>query len=268
MKARPHLIGLAIVGMLTALVGAYAALPIAWRHYEHRKGLADRPMLTRTRQGIPGDPINVGLEGSPAQIACAFNAAGWRAASPVTWRSSLGIVSSVALRRPYPAAPVSPLFYQGRVEDLAFELADGASASRRHHVRLWRVVEDGAGRSLWLGSDSFDRGVGLSHYTLRVTHHIDADLDSERDFLAAALVRAGRVAADYQISGIGPTVAGRNGGGDLYFTDGEVEIERLSGGCASPPATPAHLQSPWPVRLRALVWRLLRPLNRQFAGAG
>ena len=42
---------------------AYVVLPAAWTHYEHQKGLADLPMVTRTGQGIPGDPINVGLIG-------------------------------------------------------------------------------------------------------------------------------------------------------------------------------------------------------------
>ena len=226
-------------------------------------------MVTRTKQGIPGDPINFGLIGSVGDIACTFNRAGWRAANPVTLRSSLKIVGSVAMRRPYPAAPVSALYYGGRKADLAFELAEGRSADRRHHVRLWRIF--GAGPDLaqpqWLGAATFDRGVGFSHYTWRVTHHIDPDLDAERDYLAAALTQTGQVAGDSQISGVGPMALGRNGGGDPYFTDGEVEIERLAAGCAAPAgATPAHLDSPWPVRLRAAVWRLVRPINRLAAG--
>jgi len=266
---RRHLLALAALALVAALIGAWAALPLAWKHYEHHRGLEGLPMVTRTRQGIPGDPINFGLVGSVGDIDCAFNRAGWRAANPVTLRSSLKIVGSVALRRPYAAAPVSALYYDGRKEDLAFELAEGNSADRRHHVRLWRVLGDRPDRAppLWLGADTFDRGVGFSHYTWSVTHHIDPDLDSERDFLAAALARTGQVTGDSQVSGVGPTALGRNGGGDPYFTDGEVEIERLAAGCAAPAdATPAHLDSPWPVRLRAAVWRLVRPINRLAAG--
>jgi hypothetical protein len=266
---RRHLLALAALALVAALIGAWAALPLAWKHYEHHRGLEGRPMVTRTRQGIPGDPINFGLVGSAGDIACAFNRAGWHAANPVTLTSSLKIVGSVAMRRPYAAAPVSALYYDGRKEDLAFELAEGRSADRRHHVRLWRVGGDRPDpvRPLWLGADTFDRGVGFSHYTWRVTHHIDPDLDAERDFLAAALARTGQVAGDSQISGVGPTVRGRNGGGDPYFTDGDVEIERLAAGCAAPAkTTPSHLDSPWWARLRAAVWRLVRPINRLAAG--
>jgi hypothetical protein len=120
---------------------------------------------------------------------------------------------------------------------------------------------------MWLGSDSFDRGVGVSHTTLRVTHHIDPDLDSERDFLADALDKTGHVAGDYQVSGVGPTALGHNGGGDPYFTDGDVEIERLTPGCAAPAgAVTTHHESPWPARLRSWVWRLVRPVNRLLQG--
>ena len=36
---------------------------VLWTHHEHQKGLAGLEMVTRTAQGIPGDPINVGLIG-------------------------------------------------------------------------------------------------------------------------------------------------------------------------------------------------------------
>ena len=46
------------------LLLAYILLPSTWRHYEHQKKLATLAMVTHTRDGIPGDPINVGLVGS------------------------------------------------------------------------------------------------------------------------------------------------------------------------------------------------------------
>jgi len=264
-RPRYHLWLLAALGVAAVLGGAYAALPLAWRHYEHRKGLEGRPMVTRTKQGIPGDPINFGLVGSPADLDCVFHAAGWQAANPVTLTSSVKIAGSVVLRRPYAAAPVSALFYDGRREDLAFEKAAGRSADKRHHVRLWRVQTQAAPsddpRPLWLASVSYDRGVGVSHYTLRVTHHIDADLDAERAFLADALAATGLTRTRYEVSGAGPTLNGRNGGGDRYFTDGEVVIETLSANCtATPGQAPKRLSNPWQVHLKNQIWRLLRPL--------
>src|SRR5437868_7090962 len=140
---------------------AYLLLPTFWTHYEHQKRLAGLPMVTRTAQGIPGDPINVGLIGDSKDVLCAMHAAGWYPADPVTLRSSIEIIGSVLLDRPYHAAPVSRLFYLGRPEDLAFEKPYGGSADQRHHVRFWKVLDSGAeNRPVWLGDATFDRGVG------------------------------------------------------------------------------------------------------------
>ena len=227
---------------------AYIVLPAFWAHYEHQRGLANLPMVTRTAQGIPGDPINIGLIGNEREVLCAMNQAGWYPADPVTFRSSIEIAGSVLLDREYKDAPVSNLFYLGRREDLAFEKPAGKSADRRHHVRFWKVLDNGQeNRPVWLGSGTFDRGVGISHFTGAITHHIDADIDAERDGLASDLEKAGMVTAKYQVTGVGLTLTGRNGGGDPYYTDGEVWILRLVEACQkrtgpvdvmpSPPAT-------------------------------
>jgi hypothetical protein len=220
---------LACLVLAAYLLLAYLILPAAWTHYEHQRKLAGLPMVTRTAQGIPGDVLNVGLVGSRADVIRAMTAAGWYPADPITLKSSVEIVGSVLLDRPYHDAPVSPLYYDGRKEDLAFERPDGRSADRRHHVRFWQVLDKGAeGRPVWLGSVTFDRGVGLSHYTGQVTHHIGPDIDAEREGLIGDLRKAKVVEAVYQVTGIGPTLLARNGEGDPYWTDGEIWIAQLT----------------------------------------
>jgi LssY C-terminus len=74
------------------------------------------------------------------------------------------------------------------------------------------VLEKGAeGRPVWLGSATLDRSVGLSYYTGQITHHIDSDIDMERSHLIGGLVTAHMVNTIYTVSGIGPTLNGRNG---------------------------------------------------------
>ena len=136
-------------------------LPRLWTHYEHEPGLAGRPMVTVTADGIPGDPLNVGLVGTEEEAIRALAAAGWYPADAVTLRTSIEIAGSVIFDRPYRHAPVSPLFYEGRKQDFAFEKPVGNSADRRNHVRFWRTLERGAeGRPVFLGSATFDRGAG------------------------------------------------------------------------------------------------------------
>ena len=114
-------------------------------------------MLTVTSAGIPGDPINVGLVGDKPEVITAMTRSGWLPADPLTLRSSIGIVGSVLLDRPYREAPVSSLYYEGRKQDVAFEKLVGDSADRRHHVRFWLTLEQGVeGRAVWLGSATFD----------------------------------------------------------------------------------------------------------------
>ena len=242
---------------------AYIALPYAWTHYEHQRGLAGLPMVTRTAQNIPGDAINVGLVGAKEDVLCAMHAAGWYPADPITFRSSLAIVGSVILRRPYRDAPVSPLFYDGRREDLAFEKPVGQSADRRHHVRFWQVLERGQeGRPVWLGSVTFDRDVGFSRYTGQITHHIGPDIDAERDGLINDLRMAKVVAAIYEVSGVGPTLVAWNGEGDRYYTDGEIKIARLVAGCDTRTETPVELDNPPLIDFKNQTWKaIIGPLE-------
>jgi LssY C-terminus len=219
-----------VVATLVALyvVVSYLVLPATWARVEHEPDLARLPMLTATAQGIPGGPINVGLVGSREDVVRAFHAAGWYPADPITLRTSVEIIGSVLLDRPYKTAPVSPLFFDGRREDLAFEKPEGSSADRRQHVRFWLMLASGAeARPVWLGSATFDSGVTLSRDTGQVTHRIAANVDAERDRLVAGLNDARMVTGIYQMKGIGPTLTGRNGEGDPYYTDGEIWVARL-----------------------------------------
>jgi hypothetical protein len=204
---------------------AYLIAPEYWWFRDRGSITLPDQMVTRTTDGIAGDPVNVGLIGSKAELIHAFTVADWHPADAVTWRSSLEIGESVIFDRPYADAPVSTLLFEGRKQDLAFEKPVGESADRRHHVRLWQMPDTPAdSEPLWLGSASYDKGVGLSHDTGEITHHIGPDVDAERDFLIGDLDHADMLATHYDVPGIGPTKAGRNGGGDPYFTDGMATI--------------------------------------------
>jgi LssY C-terminus len=257
------LFALALAFCLSVYVGlAYWLAPLVWRHFEHQKAIADLPMTTMTAFGVPGDALNAGLEGSQEDVVCSMNAAGWSPADPVTFTSSLRIIGSVLFDRKYPQAPISDLFYQGRREDLAFEKPSGKSPDARHHVRFWKVTDSGDnGRPIWLGAATFDRGIGVSHYTGQVTHHIAPDIDAERDLVATDLTEANKVENVYQTSGVAPTLNGRNGGGDRYYTDGEIVFSRLTPGCQSQSNEAVVLASPPAIEAKNRFWSWLKRLT-------
>ncbi len=191
---RRVMVGLQLLAFLVGfwLLAAYFILPALWEHYEHHPALEDAPKTTRTAQGIPGDPLNVGLVGSESDVVHAMLRAGWNPADPIAFESSVKIAASVVFRRPDPDAPVSSLYLFDRRQDLAFEKPVGHDARRRHHVRFWKSQDLGDLRPpLFIGSATFDVRVGFSHDTGQITHHISPDVDAERDGLIADLVGAG-----------------------------------------------------------------------------
>jgi hypothetical protein len=202
---------------------AYFALPVVWRTAIHEDPkLGGGPHLTHTADGHPGDPINIALVGSEADVIHAMIKVGWYPANPITLESSLRIAVDTVLRRPDDEAPVSPLYLFGRKEDLAFEQPVGDSPRQRHHVRFWRWDELLKGRAVWFGSATFDERVGLSYTTGQVTHHIGPNIDAERDRIVAELERAGEVERVIWKDHFHPELSGRNGGGDPWHTDGRL----------------------------------------------
>ncbi len=235
-RAWPRLLYLAGAVLLLYLLVAYVVMPMAWkrevrRHYQ----LFDAPRITHTADGIPGDPVNVALFGSEADVIHAMTAAKWDPADPLTFRSSVRIAVDSVFRRPDPDAPVSTLELFGRKQDLAFEQPVGDSPRQRHHVRFWHWDRLHEGREVWFGAITFDERVGLSHTTGQVTHHIGPDLDAERDRLIAGLQQAGVTLEVSWLDGF-QQLQGKNGGGDPWHTDGRLEVALLV--TNSPPLKP------------------------------
>jgi hypothetical protein len=250
-----------VVLLVLYLLVAYVVLPTLWRHFEHHPVMSEAPKTTYTTDGIPGDPLNVGLVGSKEEVIAGMLAAGWLPADPTTVESSLHIAESVVLKRSYATAPVSNLFVWGRHQDLAFEQAVQKSARQRHHVRFWKSDELGMGdRPLWIGAATFDRSVGVSHTTGKVTHHIDGDVDTERDHVTETLTNAGELVEIFQVTGVGATLDGRNGGGDRYFTDGELTIGVLSPGNQVRSESPKILPNSAVIQAKNDAMTRLRPL--------
>ena len=208
------------------LATAYGLAPEAWKHYEKRHpALADAPTITHTKSGIPGDPLNIALIGSEAQLHRAILKAGWYPADPITLRSSLRIATGTVFHKPYDDAPVSDLFLFGRKQDLAFEQPVGDDPRKRHHVRFWQAQQvDEQGRPLWIGAATYDSHVGLSHTTGQITHHIGSDVDADRDHLLRDLQNAQQLLHVSWINGFQPVHEGRNGGGDPWHTDGRLGV--------------------------------------------
>lgn len=217
------------LGVVTAyLLAAYVILPRLGKERALRHpDLSDAARITRTGNGIPGDPLNIALVGTEEDLIRSMLAAGWRPANPLSLASSMRIVVDTVIDKPDPNAPVSNLYLFGRKEDFAFEQPIGHSPRKRHHVRFWRSPETEDGRLKWVGSATHDVGVELAKNTGQVTHRIAPDLDAERDLLLANLAKAERLLGTRWIDGYHKELQGRNGGGDPWHTDGRLPVATL-----------------------------------------
>ncbi len=186
---------------------------------------------TRTSDGLLGDPINLALLGSEAQVDAAMRRAKWIRADEVTLASSWRIITSTLRRRSYDEAPVSPLFLFGHQQALAYQQEVEGNPAKRHHVRFWPTPDGwllpGGGRVEWLAAGTFDRAVGFSLFTLQITHKIDANTDIERDHIVATLQSADAPIEVDVLREFSSGYHSRNGGGDTIETDGDLPVVDL-----------------------------------------
>jgi hypothetical protein len=196
---------------------------------------AGLPVRTVTQSGVPGDPVNVGLEGSRAEILAAFKTIGWVPADKLSVRNDLRMADAALQHRPYPTAPVSRLYLFKRVEDFAVEREIGSTIARRDHARFWDTgrTDPVTHLELWIGDAARDVGVKVlfrHHLPVGTTHRIDAHIDAERDLIVSTMQHAGLLTFVLTEPGIGATQDGRNGGGDRFSTDGKVAVLVLKQG--------------------------------------
>ena len=183
---------------------------------------------TRTADGLLGDPVNLAFDGDEVDVHAAMRAAGWSMADEITIGSSLRMIASTLLRRTYKEAPVSNLMLFGRRQDFAYQQEVGGDASKRHHVRFWKVPDGwllpGGLKVDWLAAGTYDRSVGLSLFTAQVTHKIDPDIDAERDYIIDTIRYAEPDLPVRTIDKFFTAYHARNGGGDAIHTDGDLPI--------------------------------------------
>ena len=187
----------------------------------------------RTREGLLGDPVNIAIFGEEAQIHQAMEAANWHRADEVSLTSSWRIIMSTVTRKSYPDAPVSPLYLFGNIQSFTYQQEVAGNPAKRHHVRFWACPEGwllpGGHKADWLAAGTYDRSVGLSLFTLQVTHKIDADTDIERDHIIKTVIDAVPTASVTVIENFSTGYHSVNGGGDAIETDGNLPQLDLRG---------------------------------------
>jgi hypothetical protein len=186
---------------------------------------AEIPRRVQDQQHDLGDMVNFALVGEEQQVQTALAKAGWIPTDPNTQDALLhGLIATLS-HKAYTEVPMSTLYLFGRPEDLAYARANAIEvAATRDHMRLWKTTETVNGVPLWVGSATHDHGFETDQRTGGVTHHIDPNIDQERDFILASLKDAGEAAAAAYIMPSDPVRQAHTATGGSFSSDGRILV--------------------------------------------
>lgn len=185
------------------------------------------PSFAHQTEGLLGDPLEpvnlILVAANDAELVDALARAGWTQALAPMPGPLMRAAFAAWTNRPDDMAPVTPYFWGGQPNDYAFEKATADKTLRiRHHVRVWHTPYQLAdGRHIYVAAASFDDGLDFGIY-----HHIDPNIDAERDTLAGDLIAAG--ARDGAPITMSEPRLGQSVAGDPWFTDGLARVLTLT----------------------------------------
>ena len=177
-----------------------------------------------------GDPLNLVVVGDQITIRLCFGGR-WDEAEAVNWKTCLKTCRAFLFDTEYRYSPVSSLYINGKMQDMALQKAR-SSINERIHLRLWRLPLRFEKQPVWIGQVSRDIGVRFTFRTWNLTtHKIDPDVDEARDYVADFLMDSRHVSRVGHITGVDAATEDApryNLTGDPYFTDGKRIVLILS----------------------------------------
>jgi len=185
-----------------------------------------------------GDPLNLAIVGDVGDVLTAMSRAGWSFTHRIDFNTVQRMIGAAVSGQAYPVAPVSPLYFLGRPQDMALQRARNTIV-QRNHLRLWLAPFRFEGRSVWVGQISRDIGVKATTKSPTLTTHvIDPNVDEAREHLLQSLMVAGAIERFAFVRGMEPASAEEpqlNLTDDPYFTDGLRFVVMLSDNGTTPP---------------------------------
>ena len=195
-----------------------------------REKLLALPRRSLTRSGQPSDVVNLAFIGSPRKIKNAFEAAGWTYGDSVSTWSVLREMRAFSSLSSYSHLPISNQWLSGKGSDIRLQKSFD-SYQKREHIRIWN--QDNLGQNFWAGSVIRETSASWSIRTGRFIHHVQADIDAEREKVVRDLTLAGCVANVYRVPRAERPVLERSASGDALRTDGSLAVIELND-CEAP----------------------------------
>ena len=194
-----------------------------------------QPFSTDKSGAKPMDPVNLVVTGSREALVKALESQGWVLADKRTVWSYVKTGLSVLTRLfDYDPAPVTGLYLNGKVEDMAFNKNVDFNHSR-DHFRVYHLGKDASGQDRWAIAATRDTALSLQvHYPKKdgpklwdwsfkapyFGHAVDTAVDGERDLVMHDLLASGLV-QDWAL------VKGQRSLPSHPLPDGRVQVERF-----------------------------------------
>lgn len=186
---------------------------------------SDIPRQVSDQQNRPGDMVNFGIVGTEDQVKKAFQSAGWVTVDKTPEEAVVHGLLATLSHEAYVQMPMSTLYLFGRPQDLSFARAAPLEvAAIRHHLRVWKTTKTVDGKPLWVGSATHDNGFEKDQRTGGVTHHIDPEIDQERDFIEKSFAAAGMVNGAAYVQPDHPLLSAKTATGGTYHSDGRIVV--------------------------------------------
>lgn len=202
-----------------------SAAALAGKRLSFEQMLPALPRRVESKSGAPGDMVNLLIVGSKEQVADAFQAAGWLQPDKTTQDAIVHAIQETMAHKAYAEMPMSQLYLFGRPQDFGF--VDGMPiqvVAERNHFRAWRTPWlDSQGHTVWAGAGTHDVGIEKDQ-SGTLTHRIDPNIDTERDYILQTLEDVGKVANTEYLTPADPVRQAVTATGDAYHSDGRILI--------------------------------------------
>jgi LssY-like putative type I secretion system component LssY len=222
------------------------------------------PERTFTRQGQDADAINLVFLGSREQLDDSFAAAGWKDSDPASRRAAFRQFHAFLALKNYPTQPMSQQLFEGRASDIMRQKSLDSYA-KRDHSRIWSTGERWAGQLAWVAAGTRDTGAVISFRQKKLIHHVEANIDDERDKIVRDLTVAGCVDAVFVAARPAASRSFANATGDDLRTDGGVGVVKLKD-CERPNFESASTGATLQARPRSKFARYFRMQMLSFRG--
>jgi hypothetical protein len=169
--------------------------------------------------------VNFLLIGSEEQVKAMFQAAGWVQVDRDTKDAVLQALVASLSKQAYLTMPMSQLYLYGRPQDYGFAHAEPLTVvTTRHHLRIWKSPLTVGGQPVWVGAATHDMGIERDQRNGNLTHHIDPNVDEERDFVSRSLVGSGYVTQHTSVMPPDPIKDEKTATGGSFHSNGEVLV--------------------------------------------